>query len=88
MLDLAHGLYQILLFNDTKGTISDRTKMYWRRAAERGLHLAPEEDDDEAKGLGWLRGAGGEAEDGAGNEFDGESGRVAVLRREEVGGLG
>jgi hypothetical protein len=29
--------------------------MYWRRAAERDLHLPPDEEDEDAEGIAWLR---------------------------------
>lgn len=29
--------------------------MYWQRAAERPLHLPPDEADENAKGVEWLR---------------------------------
>lgn len=83
---LAQGFYRTLLWNDAQGKISQRTKMFWQRAATRGLHLAPEEEDEEARGVGWLRdldvgkGAVEEADGG----FEGEIGRMAVLAREEV----
>lgn len=87
---LAHGFHQTLLANDTSGAISARTRMYWDRAATRGLHLAPEEEDDEARGVSWLRedaDADGGGANGEGGEsgFDAQSGRMAVLAREEVG---
>ena len=36
-------------------TVSPRSQMYWRRAAERGLHLPPDEEDEDAEGIEWLR---------------------------------
>lgn len=36
-------------------TVSPRSQMYWRRAAERGLHLPPDEDREDAEGISWLR---------------------------------
>lgn len=40
---------------DVTSFISPRSQMYWRRAAERPLHLPPDEDDEGAEGIGWLR---------------------------------
>lgn len=40
---------------DVKSRVSPRSQMYWRRAAERPLHLSPDEDDDGAEGIEWLR---------------------------------
>lgn len=37
------------------GAVSPRSQMYWRRAAERDLHLPPDEEDEDAKGIAWLR---------------------------------
>ncbi|KAL8910165.1 MAG: hypothetical protein Q9171_004543 [Xanthocarpia ochracea] len=34
--------------------ISQKTVMFWRRAAERPLYLAPEEEDDGGRGKEWL----------------------------------
>ncbi|KAL8822317.1 MAG: hypothetical protein Q9170_008396, partial [Blastenia crenularia] len=39
---------------ERRGVISQKTMMFWRRAAERPLYLAPEDDDDEGRGLEWL----------------------------------
>ena len=36
-------------------TVSPRSQMYWRRAAERDLHLPPDEEDEDAEGIEWLR---------------------------------
>ncbi|GAB7327588.1 hypothetical protein MBLNU13_g11440t1 [Cladosporium sp. NU13] len=36
-------------------TVSPRSQMYWRRAAERDLHLPPDEEDQDAEGIEWLR---------------------------------
>lgn len=36
-------------------TVSPRSQMYWRRAAERDLHLPPDEEDEDAEGIAWLR---------------------------------
>lgn len=36
-------------------TVSPRSQMYWCRAAERDLHLPPDEDREDAEGISWLR---------------------------------
>jgi hypothetical protein len=36
-------------------TVSPRSQMYWRRAAERDLHLPPDEEDEDVDGIAWLR---------------------------------
>lgn len=84
---LAQGFHQMLLACDVKDAISARTKIFWERAARRGLHLAPEEEDEEASGVAWLREeANAEREDGiVDGGFDAESGRMAVLVADEVG---
>lgn len=45
------------LSTDEKVTssVSPRSQMYWRRAAERALHLPPDEEDEDAEGIAWLR---------------------------------
>lgn len=45
------------LSTDEKVTksVSPRSQMYWRRAAERDLHLPPDEEDEGAEGIAWLR---------------------------------
>jgi hypothetical protein len=45
------------LSTDEKVTnsVSPRSQMYWRRAAERDLHLPPDEEDEDAEGIAWLR---------------------------------
>lgn len=35
--------------------VSSTSRMYWKRAAERALRLPPDEDDDAADGIDWLR---------------------------------
>ncbi|KAL8682043.1 MAG: hypothetical protein Q9186_001832 [Xanthomendoza sp. 1 TL-2023] len=37
-----------------RGVISPKTLMFWRRAAERPLYLAPEDEEDEGRGKEWL----------------------------------
>ncbi|KAI4108940.1 MAG: hypothetical protein LQ339_002059 [Xanthoria mediterranea] len=42
---------------ERRGVFSRKTLMFWRRAAERPLHLAPEDEDgdeDAGRGLDWL----------------------------------
>ena len=51
----AKMFYRALLDADDQGRVSARTKDFWRRAVERPLHLAPEEEDESAEGLEWLR---------------------------------
>lgn len=41
---------------EVRGRVGERTIGYWRRASERPLHLAPDEDDEGAVGVVWLRG--------------------------------
>ncbi|KAL8819503.1 MAG: hypothetical protein Q9223_002067 [Gallowayella weberi] len=36
------------------GVLSPKTLMFWRRAAERPLYLAPEDEEDEGRGKDWL----------------------------------
>jgi hypothetical protein len=36
-------------------SVSPRSQMYWRRATERDLHLPPDEEDEGAEGIAWLR---------------------------------
>ena len=50
---LALAFYHALTTNES-GKVSARTLHFWRRAAERPLYLAPEDDDD-APGVAWLR---------------------------------
>jgi len=44
---------------DVVRVVSSKSQMYWRRAAERPLHLPPDEDDEDAEGVAWLRGMEG-----------------------------
>nr|OQO19574.1 hypothetical protein B0A51_15091 [Rachicladosporium sp. CCFEE 5018] len=54
--DEAAAFWRFLLeSDDVKKAVSARSLMYWKRAAERELHLPPDEDDDEAEGVKWLR---------------------------------
>lgn len=41
---------------DATKIVGSKSQMYWRRAAERPLHLPPDEDDEDAEGVAWLRG--------------------------------
>jgi hypothetical protein len=45
------------LSTDEKVTssVSPRSQMYWRRAAERDLYLPPDEEGEDAEGIAWLR---------------------------------
>ncbi|KAI5362072.1 Putative opioid growth factor receptor (OGFr) domain-containing protein [Septoria linicola] len=50
----ALNFYDALVAN--KGAeVSARSLMYWERAAKRPLHLRPDEADEEAAGIAWLR---------------------------------
>lgn len=51
---LAKAVYEALLDNDEDEKVSARSRMFWRRAAERELWLAPSDEDD-AEGVKWLR---------------------------------
>jgi hypothetical protein len=54
--DEAAALYGFLLTDEeVTETVSPRSQMYWRRAAERDLHLPPDEEDEDAEGIAWLR---------------------------------
>lgn len=44
---------------DVAKSVSSKSQMYWRRATERPLHLPPDEDDEAAQGVPWLRGLEG-----------------------------
>lgn len=50
----AHALFRALVavYDHGRSGISARSLTFWTRAAERPLHLAPEDDDDEGKGKG------------------------------------
>ena len=43
-----------LQVEEVKQVVSPKSQMYWRRAAERPLWLAPS-DDDASAGVKWLR---------------------------------
>ncbi|QIX01107.1 hypothetical protein AMS68_006624 [Peltaster fructicola] len=49
--------YHAFLQTDSEviARVSPTSRMYWKRAAERALRLPPDEDDDEAEGIEWLR---------------------------------
>ncbi|KAK3058793.1 hypothetical protein LTR09_000358 [Extremus antarcticus] len=51
---LARALFEQLLESDEERVVSQRSRMFWARAAERDLWLAPSEDND-GKGVTWLR---------------------------------
>lgn len=42
-------------FDEVKKRVGKRSLMYWERAAKRPLHLPPDEDDESAVGIAWLR---------------------------------
>lgn len=57
LIDEAKALHGFLCTDDrVLDTVSPRSQMYWRRAAERELRLPPDEEDEEAEGIEWLRG--------------------------------
>lgn len=65
------------------GRVGGRSLMFWGRAAERPLFLAPEDEGDEGRGVGFLYefergreegGIGGGAADGGVGEGSGEAG--------------
>ncbi|KAL8762588.1 MAG: hypothetical protein Q9184_001442 [Pyrenodesmia sp. 2 TL-2023] len=43
-----------MVAQENQGVISQKSLMYWQRAAERPLYLAPEDDKDEGKGKDFL----------------------------------
>ncbi|KAM3416679.1 Opioid growth factor receptor [Cercospora zeina] len=51
----ASDFYEALCANEG-GKVASRSLMYWERAAKRPLHLPPDESNEEAPGVGWLRG--------------------------------
>ncbi|EME84152.1 uncharacterized protein MYCFIDRAFT_195285 [Pseudocercospora fijiensis CIRAD86] len=51
---VARGFYEALKKYE-EGRVSRRSLMYWQRAAERPLHLPPDESNDDAAGVAWLR---------------------------------
>ena len=60
--DAAQAFLIALVAGDREGRVSDRSMMFWVRAAERPLHLSPQEEDEGAEGIAWLR----EVEKGSG----------------------
>ncbi|KAF2215159.1 hypothetical protein CERZMDRAFT_94579 [Cercospora zeae-maydis SCOH1-5] len=46
--------YDALCANEG-GKVASRSLMYWERAAKRPLHLPPDESNEDAPGVGWLR---------------------------------
>lgn len=71
----ARAFYDAVVTNGTR--VSSRSKMYWRRAVERGLHVAPDVGDGDAHGDGrgvrWLWEFEREKEGEAGAVVDGKS---------------
>ena len=54
--DEAAALHDFLSTDEeVTDSVSPRSQMYWRRAAERDLHLPPDEEDEGAEGIAWLR---------------------------------
>lgn len=51
----AQALYHALLEHDTDNVVRSSSKMFWGRAANRPLWLPPDEPDDDAEGIRWLR---------------------------------
>lgn len=51
----AQAFRKALVENDDPQKVSERSRMFWARAAERGLHLSPQEEDEGARGVEWLR---------------------------------
>ena len=54
--------------HDEFGRIGDRSLMFWTRAKERPLYLAPEDEEDEGRGKDFLY----EYEEGRAGEKSGE----------------
>jgi hypothetical protein len=56
LTDEAAALHSFLSTDEqVTSSVSPRSQMYWRRAAERDLHLPPDEEDEDAEGIAWLR---------------------------------
>ena len=51
--EAAQAFHQVL--QDNAEGVSSRSLMYWERAATRPLHLPPSEDNENAKGISWLK---------------------------------
>ena len=51
----AQALYHALLEYDTSDVVRKSSKMFWWRAAERPLWLPPDEPNDNADGIRWLK---------------------------------
>ncbi|KXT00675.1 hypothetical protein AC579_9543 [Pseudocercospora musae] len=51
---VAKGFHEALKQQE-EGRVSRRSLMYWQRAAERPLHLPPDESNDGATGIVWLK---------------------------------
>lgn len=71
----------------SSGRIGERSLMFWRRAAERPLFLAPEDERDEGRGVGFLYefergrggGGGGVGVDGGGGAERGVGGEIGEV---------
>lgn len=50
----ARAFRSALVENDQPQKVSERSRMFWERAAERALRLAPQEEDEGARGVSWL----------------------------------
>lgn len=55
LTNYAKAFHGALQDDEISSIVSRESQMYWRRAAERPLHLAPS-DDDEDDGVNWLQG--------------------------------
>ena len=64
--------------NDSEAVVGARSRMYWDRAMDRAIHLPPDEEDEDAVGIQWLKEAVGfekRERDGEG-EVDGDDAEV------------
>ena len=89
--EAAQALYGALVENDTCNVVSRSSKMFWGRAAHRPLWLPPDEPDDDAEGIRWLREVcEAEAErataEKAEEALDGEASEINLSSAPEVGG--
>ena len=87
----AKALYDALLENDTTNVVSRSSKMFWGRAANRPLWLPPDEPDDDAEGIRWLREVDEAQAEGATAEraeaaLDGESSDTKIAAAPEASG--
>lgn len=53
--EYAQAFYAALQDEHITGVVSAKSQMFWRRAAERPLHLPPDEEDEKAEGIKWLK---------------------------------